>query len=377
VVAALAFALVLVVNGFLRADEATPDQQRAGLWVYEIVLALIAVGLLTDQLRGAWTRVAVTRLVVELGDVGESGTLRDRLALALGDESLQVAYWLPEQQGYVDERGIPVVLPGSRMGREVTLIDGVDGRIAALIHAPWSSDDPAVLEAVASGTRMAMSNVRLRARLRVQVGELIASRRRIIDAADAQRRLLQQELRDGAGSHLATVAELLASVNGRSREHLDASTPDPVGLAVRELHQAQTNLGELAEGIHPRLLTDGGLVAAIGGLADRFPLPVVLSLPPDRVAASVESAVYFVVAEALTNVVKHAQASTVTVDVARSEERVTVRVSDDGMGGADPSAGTGLRGLADRVEALGGRWWVESGAGSGTSVRAEIPLPTM
>jgi signal transduction histidine kinase len=375
VAAASAFALVLAANDFLRAEEATPDQQRAGLWVYEVVLAMIAVGLLTDLLRGAWTRAALTRLVVELGDVGESGTLRDRLAHALGDSLLQVAYWLPEQKGYVDERGIPVVLPESGNGRDVTLIDGVDGRIAALIHAPWSLDDPAVLEAVASGTRMAMSNVRLRAQLRGQVAELIASRRRIIDAADAQRRLLQQELHDGASNHLATVAELLAPVKGHYPEDSDASTPDPMRLAMRELDQAQTNLGELAEGIHPQLLTDGGLVAAIGELADRLPLPVVLSLRPDRVAANVESAVYFMVAEALTNVVKHAQASTVTVEVGMLADRVTVRVSDDGSGGADPSAGTGLRGLADRVEALGGRLWVEGRAGLGTSVCAEIPEP--
>jgi signal transduction histidine kinase len=378
-VAAMAFALVLVANGFLRAREANPDQQRAGLWVYEVVLVMIAFGLLTGLLRGAWTRAAVTRLVVELGDLGKSGTLRDRLAHALGDSSLQVAYWLPEQNGYVDEGGRPVALPGSEVGSEVTLIDGVDGRIAALVHDPWSIDDPALLEAVASGTRMAISNVRLRTQLRGQVAELIASRRRIIDAADAQRRLLQQELRDGAGSHLATVAELLASVKEHYPEHSDASTPDPMRLAVSELDQAQANMGELAEGIHPRRLTDGGLVAAIGGLANRFPLPVVLSLCPERLAASVESAVYFVIAEALTNVVKHARASAVTIDVARSDDGVSVRISDDGIGGADPSVGTGLRGLADRVEALAGRMWVESAAGSGTSVRADIPetLPSV
>jgi signal transduction histidine kinase len=215
--------------------------------------------------------------------------------------------------------------------------------------------------------------VRLRAEVRRQVAELDASRRRILEAGDAQRQRLQQELRAGAGQRLTEVGELLdlglrgagAAANGAVTAGLED--------ARRELDAAQAELQGLAAGIHPALLTERGLGPALSCLAERAPVPVGLAVSPQRLPAVIETAVFFICSEALTNVGKYAHASRADVAVRADGDLVTVLVADDGVGGADPSAGSGLKGLADRVEALGGRFLVDSPAGGGTRLLAEIP----
>src|SRR5215469_3223020 len=331
---------------------------------------------LAGIVRGQWTQAVVTRLVVDLGEGTGTGTLQARLAHALGDRSLVIAYWLPETSGYVDERGNPLVLPGAGSGKAVTVIEQRDERIAALVHDATVLDDPALSDAVASAARLALSNVRLRAEVRRQVAELDASRRRILEAGDAQRRRLQQELRAGAGQRLTEVEELLdiglrgagAAANGAVTAGLED--------ARRELDAAQAELQELAAGIHPVVLTERGLGPALSCLAERAPVPVGLAVPPQRLPPAIETAVYFICSEALTNVGKYAHASRADIVVGGDGDLVTVLVADDGVGGADPSAGSGLKGLGDRVEALGGRFRVESPAGGGTRLLAEIPAAT-
>jgi signal transduction histidine kinase len=186
-----------------------------------------------------------------------------------------------------------------------------------------------------------------------------ASRRRIVEAADEQRRQLELELRQGAQRRLARVAELVLDVD----PELD-----------RQLVGARAELAEFARGIHPATLTEHGLAAALGELSEGASLPVDIAAPSERFPAPVEVAAYFVCSEALANVAKYAQASRATVMVEANEGTLRVEVADDGIGGADPSRGSGLRGLGDRLEAIGGRLKVESKSGRGTRLFAEIPL---
>ena len=373
IAAAAALAVPLAGGSVARLIGAGPGVERAVPWGYEVVLVLIAAGFLADIVRGQWTQAVVTRLVVDLGEGTGTGTLQARLAHALGDRSLVIAYWLPETSGYVDERGNPLVLPGAGSGKAVTVIEQRDERIAALVHDATVLDDPALSDAVASAARLALSNVRLRAEVRRQVAELDASRRRILEAGDAQRQRLQQELRAGAGQRLTEVEELLDLGLRGAGAAADGAVTAGLEDARRELDAARAELQELAAGIHPALLTERGLGPALSCLAELAPVPVRLAVTAQRLPAVIETAVYFLCSEALTNVGKYAHASPADIVVGGDGDLVTVLVADDGVGGADPSAGSGLKGLGDRVEALGGRFRVESPAGGGTRLLAEIP----
>ena len=209
---------------------------------------------------------------------------------------------------------------------------------------------------------------------KIQEAELRRSRARIVEAADAERRRLERTLHDGAQQRLVSLSLGLRLAQGKL--HLDPAAAEKLLVdAQHELSQALAELRELARGIHPAILTDRGLDAALEALAGRAPLPVqIVSIPEERLPGPVEAAAYYVVAEGLTNVVKYAEASSVQVSVERRNGVATVEIADDGIGGADPSGGTGLRGLSDRVEALDGRLLVESPAGGGTRIRAEIPV---
>jgi len=206
-----------------------------------------------------------------------------------------------------------------------------------------------------------------------QEEELRASRARIVEAGDSARRQLERNLHDGAQQRL--VALSLSLRLAQSKVSTDPGTAEAVLDGARaELAAALDELRELARGIHPAVLTDRGLAAAIEALATRSPVPVEFEAPQEKLPSSVDAAAYYVIAEALANVIKYADATGVNVRVARDDGRAVVTVSDDGVGGADPAGGSGLSGLADRVEALGGNLTVESRPGEGTCVTAVIPL---
>jgi signal transduction histidine kinase len=341
------------------------------LWGYEAALVLVAIGFLADLRYGRWGQAAVTKLVVDLGQPGESGTLAARLARALGDPRLVLAYWVPDASGYFDEAGNPVVLPGPGTGRAVTVIEHRGERIAALVHDAVLLEEPGLVDGVAAAAAMAVSNVRLRADVRRQVAELEASRRRLVAARDAQRQDLQQELAGGVARRLRLVRDLLAPARRKS----GPAAGDPGGLreVVRELDLADAELQELAAGIHPALLTEQGLGPALASLAGRSLVPVHLCVLPERLPAFMAAAVYFTCSEALANVAKYAHASGVTIEVTRGDRVLRVVVADDGIGGADLARGSGLVGLKDRAEALGGRLTVTSPAGAGTAIEVLIP----
>ena len=203
--------------------------------------------------------------------------------------------------------------------------------------------------------------------------QLAASRARIVEAGDAERRRLERNLHDGAQQRLVSVALDLRLVDATLRKD-PAAAGELLSKAQASLAQGLDELRELARGIHPAVLTDRGLGPAIESLANRSPVPIeITEMPSERLAGPVEVAAYYVVAEAMTNVAKYAQATHATVSISRTNGRATVTIADDGVGGADPSRGSGLRGLADRLEALDGRLDVESSAGTGTRISAEIP----
>ncbi len=213
---------------------------------------------------------------------------------------------------------------------------------------------------------------RLDAELRARLEELRASRARIVQAGDAERRRLERDLHDGAQSRLVALTLLLRSA--RTRAPGDSELATMLDRAVSELQTSLSELRELARGIHPAVLTDRGLVPALHALADRAPVPVEVQADhEERLPGAVESAAYFVVSEALANVAKYAQASQAAVALKHVNGELTVEVTDDGVGGADAARGSGLRGLADRVAALDGTITLESPAGGGTRLHAAIP----
>jgi signal transduction histidine kinase len=358
--ASTAFGLVLVSGAATRLADLGGG--HAELWAYDLSVLLIAVGLFADLLWGRWTQAAVTGLVIDLGRPGAAGTLRDRLARTLGDPTLVLAYRLPGEDHYVDEAGRTIELPMPGGQRAVTPIEEDDRQVAALIHDAAVLDDPQLISAVTSATRLAVSNVRLQAAVLERVREVEASRRRIVEAGDAQRRRLERELRDGAERRLARVTDLLAD------------SGEPFAEVRDGVPAAHAELREFARGIRPQALTEHGLGAAIEELAERSPVPVDVVAPPERFAPAVEAAAYFVCSEALTNAAKYAGASCATISINTNAGRLLVDVADDGVGGADPTRGSGLSGLADRVEALGGRFRVDSPHEKGTRIHAELPF---
>jgi signal transduction histidine kinase len=370
----LALYAVWAVTGILRApDDAQENLERARVIALAAVPFAFLFGLLRSRVADA---AAVSELVASLGEWGaRRGRLRDALAEALGDPSLELSFWLPQRRCWVDEGGLPVELPADGGARTCTPIEQ-DGRpLAMIVHAPSLAHDRDLVRAIGGAASLALENERLDAELRARLQELRASRARIVESADAARRRIERDLHDGAQQQL--VALLLSLRVARSR--LD-SDPETAGRLLDEattnLEQAIGELRELARGIHPALLSDRGLPPALEALAERLPLPVEIDARLDeRLPENVEAAAYFVASEALTNVARYAQAQHAWITVERQDGQLVVEIADDGVGGADPSAGSGLRGLADRLAVLDGELEVASPPGGGTTVRATIPCP--
>jgi signal transduction histidine kinase len=301
-----------------------------------------------------------------------AGPVREMLAESLGDRTLSVAYWLPERGIFVDELGHMVELPDPGSGRAWTAVERDGRRVAAIIHDAELDTGPELVNAAAAGAALAIDNERLKADLRARVEELRVSRVRIVEAADHARRRIERDLHDGAQQQLVSLSLdlrlLKAKLNGNE------AAAAQVDALSEKLATALAELRELARGIHPVILTERGLVPAVAALAQRAPVPVEADISiHERLTPAIEAAAYFVVAEALTNVAKYAQAENVLVDLRRDESHVVVVVEDDGVGGANLEHGTGLRGLVDRLSALDGKLELETPEGGGTRLRALIP----
>jgi signal transduction histidine kinase len=337
-------------------------------------LACLPFAFLVGLLRARISHAdAISSVVGRLGGSGGRGALRTALADALGDPALELAYWVPDQDTYVDSEGRPRSIDSVPEGKIATTIDHEGLRMAAIIHDADLAEESDLVQAVGAAASLTLENERLDAELLAKVEELRASRSRLVQAGYDERRRLERDLHDGAQQRLMALGINLRLARDRIARDPDAAI-ELVDTSLQELNEATGELRELARGIHPAVLTDRGLEAAINGLARRSPVPVeLIEMPENRLSTSVESAVYFVVAEALTNTARYAQAESATVSVGRRNGQVEIQVSDNGVGGADPEQGSGLRGLADRVSALDGRLSVASAAGEGTTVRASIP----
>ena len=339
--------------------------------------AVLPFAFLTGLVRTRYSRAgAVGGLIERLNAPDTRVSLREALADALGDPTLQLVYWRPSAGHYVTFAGHRADVPQTGSGRTVAEVERDGKRVGAIVYDGALGDDPSLVRAAAAAAALQLENERLEAELRARVEELQSSRARLVEISMFERRRLERDLHDGAQQRLVALSLQLGMARRKVQD-------DPVtgarllDEARSELDRALEELRELARGIHPAILTDRGLEPAVQALAARAPLPVdVEAMPDDRLPAAVEAAAYFVVAESLTNVAKYANAEHASVRVGREDGFAVVEVSDDGVGGADPAAGTGLRGLADRLAALDGRLEVHSPPGGGTVVRANIPCST-
>ena len=367
-----AFALGLVMTAVLLtwgmlAGPGFIVVQRLTLLVLGLAPVAFLIGLLDTHLG----RAGVGNLFVRLRD--NPGDLRVVLAGTLRDPSLTLLYWLPQYATWADEDGQPADLPADRDGdRAATVIEHRGAPLAALVHDPSLREEPALLDAVTAAAAIALENGRLQAELRAHVEELRGSRARVLAAGQRERQRLERNLHDGAQQRLIALSLDLGLLESRLGSDPDARAA--LAKAKQEIAQSLDELRDVARGLHPAVLSGHGLAVAVESVIARAPVPVRLSVELDgRLPESVEVAAYYVVCESLANVGKHAKASLTTVDIQRDGDALVVEVVDDGIGGADTERGTGLRGLADRVEALGGRLRVWTPAGKGTRVRAEIP----
>ena len=304
--------------------------------------------------------------------VAPGGPVREMLAESLGDRSVSIAYWLPDRDEFVDEVGRPVDLPDPGSGRAWTAVERDGRRVAAIVHDASLDTSSELVQAAASASSLAIDNERLKADLRARLEELRVSRLRIVEATDGARRRIERDLHDGAQQQLVTLALELRLLRSRVEDPETAALLD--GLSER-LGAALTELRELARGIHPAILTEAGLAPAVASLVERVPVAVDCDVAVDeRLPGPIEAAAYFLVAEGLTNVAKYAEASRVRVEVRRRGDELLVLVEDDGAGGVDVAAGTGLRGLQDRLAAVDGTLSIDSPAGGGTRLRARLPV---
>jgi len=356
---------VLMLMG-LFAGAGFPVVQRVTLAVLGLAPVAFVLGLLGARL----AQTSIGDLVKELR--AAPADLTPALARALRDPSVTLLYWLPQYDSWVDRDGAPAELPGPAARRAATIIRRDGEPVAALVHHPALTEEPDLLDAVAAAAEMVLDNGRLRAELQASLAEVRGSRARVLEAGRRERRRLERDLHDGAQQRLVGLSLRLGLLE--SQLGADQAARQAIAEAKQEVATSLTELRDIARGLYPAVLSGHGLAVALESVAAQAPVPVRLTVDlRDRLPEPIEVAAYYVVCESLTNVGRHAAGAGATVHIERAGDTVVVEVADDGPGGADTARGSGLRGLADRVEALGGTLRVWSPAGGGTRVRAELP----
>jgi signal transduction histidine kinase len=332
---------LLVANVFGSLLRLASGVQLALLLGYGLCLVGLPFAFLSGLLRARLARHRVTDLVVRLDGAAGPARLRELLADALCDPGLVLGLWSDAAAAYVDAAGRPLPAADTGPGPGVTFVERSGRPLAVLVHDPSLDEQRALVEATVAAARLALDNARL------------------AEAALHERRRIERDLHDGLQHRLLRLSWMA----------------DRTGVAelAHDARDAYVRLRELARGIHPAILTERGLAAAVEEHVLQVGVPVLVDLPGARCPAAVEAAAFFTVAEALTNAVKHAAAGRVTVRGRLEDGRLTVEVADDGGGGADPARGTGLGGLQERAAALGGRLTVHSAPGLGTAVVLELP----
>ncbi len=335
------------------------------------VAAAVLAGLLSEQA----TRSAIADVVGSLEPGSSIVTLQTTLATALGDTSLQVLAWDPAENAYRDELGHRVEPPLEDRQRAVLPLGSASRPVGMVVYDAALRDDPGLVLAVSAAIRLHVENARLKDEILRQLDEVRASRARLVEAADTERRRLERDLHDGAQQRLVGLALDVRRARARLPAGADPTLVAVLDDAAADVSRAIEELRELARGIHPSVLAQSGLGPALETLALRSRLPARFSneLGGARFPPSIEAAAYFVAAEGLTNAVRSSGATAVRIRAGREDGRLKVDVEDDGVGGADPSLGSGLRGLDDRVTAMGGALSLESEPGRGTRLTAWLP----
>ncbi len=373
VVDAFGLALVMLAMLYAAGLGGWPASETIRLVTFAS-LGLAPIAFLFALLDARLARGEVANLMVDLRR-NPTADPQGPLAHALRDPSLRLAYWLPQSRSWVDQAGEPTTLPQADEWRTVRVIQRDNEPMAAMVFDRALEDEPELLDAVAAAAGIALENGRLRAELRARLQELKGSRIRVLEAGRQERKRLERNLHDGAQQRLVALS-LELGLLGESAG-ADPVLSDRLARAKTEVSASLEELRDVARGIYPAVLSSHGLVIALESLADRASVPVHLTVDlVEQLPEPTEAAAYYVVSEALTNVGKHAQATSASVRVRRGGLGVVLNISDDGVGGTDPAKGSGLRGLTDRVEALGGELRIStSDEGGGTVIHAELPCP--
>lgn len=339
-------------------------------------VASIPICFAAGTLRLRSTRGRVADLVGITRDGADRTLWRESLARTLGDPGLEVFWW--DRGAYRNERGEPAALDVRTASDSLLPIAGGDGApIAVIRHARELSDDERLLDGVSAALRLTVDNGELRSQVERTLEQVRESRARIVEAGDEARKRLERDLHDGSQQQLVALGMQLRTIVSSARSAGEPALADELEGAISRLTVALRELRELARGIHPTALVEGGLPLALPELAARCPVPVTTSVADmARMPEVVEATAYFVAAESLVNVARHARAETVWLRAWQEDAELRMTVADDGVGGVDGSrsGGTGLGGLIDRVEAIGGRLDVSSPAGRGTTIEVRLPL---
>jgi signal transduction histidine kinase len=368
-VTAAAVGVAYVARGAVQLAQGSEDIGWQLELASSLVVLMIPVAFAATALRRRLDRSAVADLLLAIPQPATIAAVRDGLRQVLIDPSLQVYVWLPDRQTYTDGvEALDALDHEGRLRRDVT--DGRGGHLAVVLLDPALERRADVVNAVVRAAALSLENARLHAELLAQLQELAQSRTRIVEAGLAQRRQVERDLHDGAQQRLLALA---ATIGRAATATADPAVQDLMGQARGELRQALKELRDLARGIHPAVLEQVGLGAAIETITESMPLPVHVTVQTERLPGAVESTAYFVISEALTNIVKHAAATHAEVTVRRHDGTVHIAVTDNGTGGASPTGGGGLAGLIDRLAAFGGCLDLDSPAGAGTRLTVELP----
>jgi signal transduction histidine kinase len=360
----------------------TSGWQQTALLLESLGTLAVPAALLAAIVRRRLTRTAVADIVVDLARPEPNVSVTASLRTALRDPTLQVLFWVEQTQSYMDETGQPAADPAD--GRLVVPLDAragpgnidpcppdhLTGGMDVVVADPALARHQGLVNAAVGASGLALRNARLQAELRAQLDQVTASRRRIAEAGVAERRKIERDLHDGLQQRLLALTLTLAQIR--------AGTDDPAVLqgveTMRtEMHAALQELRDVAHGVLPAMLAQGGLRPALDDVVERLPLTVHLDIAHGRWPASVETTAYFIACEALANVAKHATADHADVRITAPGSQLRVEVLDNGRGGADPRRGTGLAGLADRARAIGGELTVQDRPSGGTVLEAVLP----
>ena len=360
------------VFGTFFGDQASTFDHILLIAMEPVLVALIPLAFLGGIFQVGRLRGPVGQLVDDLESVPEAGALERRIARALGDPTARVYYRIEGAEAYTDSFGNPVGADWLA-AQASTPLEHRGTALGVLVHDPGLLAQPELVHSVCAAASLALANERLRAEVQAHLAEVESSRTRIVQAADAERRRIERNLHDGAQQRLVAL-RLGLRLNAQQLRARDETAAEQFERSARELDEAIAELRELAHGIHPAILTDEGLTAATEVLLERTRLLADFrNSLPSRPPPTVEAAAYYVVAEALSNVAKHANASMLRLNLEHEEGMLVVSIVDNGVGGADMKRGSGLEGLSDRVAAVGGRLEVTSPSHGGTTIRATFP----